>query len=188
VAELSRISVFGSGGGAGGICTSWGSDSWVPDFCVSGWPAGEGCAPAAGCVVDGTVPVGAVVGVDGLPGGGLVVGSGVCGCPEPGLGVAGLFCAHPGAAQRSNKAIRAVGERCIEFQKLPIQTAKLAPSWMQRAATQMAGRMTIHTAQPERGICHPKDKQSFCPAAACVRHSLVLDALETTCIPDCSCY
>jgi hypothetical protein len=41
---------------------------------------------------------------------------------------------------------------------------------MQAAATQMATQMTIPTTQPESEICHPKDKQSFCPAAACVRH------------------
>src|SRR5215472_13587406 len=155
VAELSRISVFGSGGGAGGICkssgstafestafestafgwTSCGSASCVSDFC---WPAGEGCADGW-AVFEGTVPTGAVAGVAGFVGTGLEPWTGVCGTPEPGFGVEGLFCVQLRAAQRSNNAITEIGERCIEFQELPIQTAIVqTPVWMQTAATQMA--------------------------------------------------
>lgn len=107
---------------------------------------------------DGTVPVGAVpgavAGVCGVCWGDeLVLGSGVWGTPEPGLGEAGLFCAQPKAAHISNKAIKAVGERCIEFFKTPgfqtsgsdifwFQRSKdLNKSWMQAAATQMAGQI-----------------------------------------------
>src|ERR1700739_3373280 len=64
-----------------------------------------------------------------------VCGTSVCGTPEPGFGVAGLFCAQP---QRPNinkkreKKSDALGERCIVFRELPTTRG------MQRAATQMA--------------------------------------------------
>ena len=80
-------------------------------------------------MVDGTVPTGPDAGVDGFVGAGLALGAGVCGTPEPGLGVAGLvaglFCAQPRAAQSRNEAILRIGERCIEFQGLPLETAKI---------------------------------------------------------------
>jgi len=68
---------------------------------------------------------------------GAVFGTGVCGTPEPGFGVAGLFCAQP---QRPNiktmeKKSDALGERCIVFRELPTLR------WMQRAATQMADNL-----------------------------------------------
>ncbi len=44
--------------------------------------------------------------------------------------------------------------------------------WMQRAATQMAGNLKSALAQPERGFCHPTDKQSYCPAALGVKVTL----------------
>jgi len=50
---------------------------------------------------------------------GAVFGTGVCGTPEPGFGVAGLFCAQQ---QRPNIITRkksdALGERYIEFKGL----------------------------------------------------------------------
>src|ERR1051325_7195877 len=39
---------------------------------------------------------------------------------------------------------------------------------MQGAATQMAGNLKSALAQPERGFCHPTNKQSYCPAACSV--------------------
>src|SRR5262245_25693891 len=107
VAELSRISVFGSGGGAGGICTIsgttiWGSAARVPDFFSS---VGDGCA-----VVDGTAPTGAVAGVDGFVGAGLALGAGICGNSEPDFGEAGLFCAQPRAVERNKEASIKIGE------------------------------------------------------------------------------
>ena len=60
---------------------------------------------------------GAVSVADGCAG--AVFGTGVCGTPEPGFGVAGLFCAQP---QRPNVKTRkksdALGERCIVFKGL----------------------------------------------------------------------
>src|SRR5437763_1709660 len=67
--------------------------------------------------------MGAVSGV--VAGGcaGAVFGTGVCGTPEPGLGVAGLFCAQ---LQRPNIMARkksgALGERCIKLRGLQGQT------------------------------------------------------------------
>ena len=56
---------------------------------------------------------------------GAVFGTGVCGRPEPGIGVAGLFCAtaaRPAVIDiRTNiemNASDAVGKRCIEFKGL----------------------------------------------------------------------
>jgi hypothetical protein len=62
-----------------------------------------------------------------------VPGTGVCGTPEPGLGVAGLFCAQASEAH-STRAEKRIGERCI-VTKTPVSTQL----WMQRAAAQMAG-------------------------------------------------
>jgi hypothetical protein len=54
---------------------------------------------------------------------------GVCGTPEPGLGVAGLDCDHPLTAETSRKttASKALGERCIEFGKLLIPDDDVIP-------------------------------------------------------------
>jgi len=91
------------------------------------WSAGFGCSGKGGCPGAGVVTGCA----------GAVFGTGVCGTPEPGFGVAGLFCAQP---QRPNiktmeKKSDALGERCIVFRELP------TIRWMQRAATQMADNL-----------------------------------------------
>ena len=52
---------------------------------------------------------------------GTVFGTGVCGRPEPGFGVAGLFCAtaaRPTVIIKKKIASDALGERCIEFKGL----------------------------------------------------------------------
>ena len=68
---------------------------------------------------------------------GAVFGKGVCGTPEPGFGVAGLFCAQPQRPhiKTMEKKSDALGERCIVFRELPTLR------WMQRAATQMADNL-----------------------------------------------
>jgi hypothetical protein len=71
---------------------------------------------ALGVVVLGAVSVAGVCG----GGAGLVLGSGVCGTPEPGLGVAGLSCAQPNAAHSNTKQKTAIGERCIESYETPV--------------------------------------------------------------------
>ena len=57
-----------------------------------------------------------------LVGAGAVFGTGVCGRPEPGLGVAGLFCATAARPTviiiRKKIASDALGKRCIEFKGL----------------------------------------------------------------------
>src|SRR5215472_534778 len=45
---------------------------------------------------------------------------------------------------------------------------------MQAAATQMAGQSRNQSAQPEKEICHPKDKQSFCPAVPGVKRQILI--------------
>ena len=52
---------------------------------------------------------------------GAVFGTGVCGTPEPGFGVAGLFCARPAmptVITIKKNASDALGKRCIEFKGL----------------------------------------------------------------------
>ena len=82
---------------------------------------------------------------------GAVFGTGVCGTPEPGFGVAGLFCAQPQRpieSKRKRNASDALGERCIVFKGLrtPVSKTKALKTklwtlpWMQRAAAQMAGK------------------------------------------------
>lgn len=96
---------------------------------------------------------------------GAVVGTEVCGTPEPGFGVAGLFCAQ---AQRPNIKTRekksdALGERCIVFRELP------TIGWMQRAATQMAGNLKSALPNLREGFAIQQMKQSYCPAALGVK-------------------
>src|SRR5215813_10678353 len=64
----------------------------------------------------------------------LAPGTGACGTPEPGLGEAGLSCAQINVADSRDRANSAIGEQCISERHL------LKTSWMQPAATQMAGK------------------------------------------------
>jgi hypothetical protein len=70
--------------------------------------------------VSGTVFVGGAGAVFGVVLG--VCGTGVCGTPEPGFGVAGLDCDQTATVDTTKKKIvsKTLGERCIEFKKLLI--------------------------------------------------------------------
>ena len=119
----------------------------------------------AGGVVSGTVAEGSGAGVCGGAVFGVVIG--VCGTPEPGLGVAGFDCDHPPTADASRKtaARKGLGKRCIEFRKLLRFEHSLGCRQQQ-----LRWQATLNlAAQPEGLFRHPTDKQSYCPAALRVK-------------------
>ncbi len=126
VAELSRISVFGCGGGATGWSLFGTAFFAFFDFAVSGWPLP--CCRIAGSVgLLGTVPA-APLGdgaVEGVCAGGFVDGElggcgfakDVCGVPEASFGSddPGCCCAHRQTVSNHNAATSRNGERYIGF-------------------------------------------------------------------------
>jgi hypothetical protein len=139
VAELSRISVFGSAGGGGVAATAGVAVPFCRvDFC---WP--DGC-PRSGCCApdfDGSEPGACCISLClGLSWAGAGVAVCCGGNPCWGLGGAGLAWAKTDAAEiaTNRNANVGIGERCIEFQKRPVYPGR-TPDWMQVAGTQMAG-------------------------------------------------
>ena len=129
VAELSKISVFGCGGGPGGVLLALAEllgagrplPAGAPAVEFEGWGAaavGAALVPGAAVGVVDCVPAGPAAGDcawgDAL--GGCGVASGVCGVPEEFFGseVGGCCCAHRQVA--SSKSITGSNEeRCIVF-------------------------------------------------------------------------